>query len=362
MKNQLTKVSLFLLLFSNTCFSQYQYTQPKKLDDGWQTSDLKSKNIDSTRIYALFNQLHGEKHQVHSMLVFKNNELLVEEYFGDNAIDKPHDIRSVNKSIRAILLGIAIDKEIIKSVDDPISNYLKDLKPKKNLDPRKEQITIKDLITMSTGLECNDWDKNSKGQEDRVYKKSNWLQYTLDLPQVNDPGTVSNYCSMGTLILAKIIENASGMTLAEFAEKQLFKPLEITNIQWGHTSEKKIISAGKRLYMTSRDLGKIGQLILNNGIWDGRQVVSETWLNEMLSVKTTITGIPYGYLWWEIPIQTKEGSTISKTATGNGGQYIMVFPDSNIIAIFTGGAYNSPNDKLPFAIVKDIVLPAFDKK
>ena len=133
----------------------------------------------------------------------------------------------------------------------------------------------------------------------------------------------------------------------------------IENISWGHNSDKKVIASGKRLYMTPRDMAKIGKLILNKGQWDDTQVVSKTWIEEATTPKTKITGIDYGYLWWNIPFKVNEKTMISKTATGNGGQYIMVFLELDMVAVFTGGAYNSQEDKLPFAIMKDVFLPTF---
>ena len=352
---------IIIILFSSRLgWSQdlYEYHQPNSLNDGWKVSHLDSVGIEQTRFHQLFNQLMTGDHQLHSMLIIKNNALVLEEYFNEYDATKPHDLRSVTKSIRSLLLGIAIDKGYIDSIDDPISKYLKSPIPRKNLDQRKDDITIKHLITMSTGLDCNDWDKRSKGQEDAVYRKKDWLQFTLDLPMINDPGTVSTYCSMGVVIMAEIVSRASGMTISEFAKKFLFDPLDINNIEWNHTSNKQVISSAKRLYMTSRDLAKIGQLILNQGQWNGHQIVSSQWIQESTSPKTKITGMDYGYLWWNIPFPAQNKTIVSKTATGNGGQYIMVFPELDLVAIFTGGAYNSQEDKLPFAIVKDVVIPS----
>lgn len=361
MKN--TTISIILTLLISTITygqSSYTYSQPQKLTDGWETNNLKSQKIDTARIYQLFTQLRNGENKLHSVLLIKNNQLIIEEYFNDHSANQQHDLRSATKSIRSILLGIAIDKGYIANIDDPISKYLTNKVPTKNLDERKDKITIKHLLTMSTGLDCNDWDKKSKGQEDKVYRKEDWIQYTLDLPMANEPGTVSNYCSMGTVLLAEIIGQASGIPIDKFAEKYLFKPLGISNVSWEHTSKKEIIPSGKRLYMTSRDMAKIGQLVLNKGKWNDKQVVSEKWIEESTTPKIKITGIDYGYLWWNIPFEEKE--IISKVATGNGGQYILVFPKLDMVAVFTGGAYNSQEDKLPFAIIKDIFLPTFMNK
>jgi CubicO group peptidase (beta-lactamase class C family) len=135
--------------------------------------------------------------------------------------------------------------------------------------------------------------------------------------------------------------------------------LNITNVSWGHTSNKEVIPSGKRLYMTSRDMAKIGQLVLNEGEWLGSQVVSKKWINELTIPKTKITGIDYSFFWWNLTFNVNEQTMYSITATGNGGQYIIVIPKLNMLAVFTGGAYNSQEDKLPFAIMQKVFLPTF---
>ena len=320
-------------------------------------SSLVRLNPDTTMVGSMLRQLYREKHRLHSILLVKDDQIILESYFNGFSDSTKHDLRSVTKSIRSILVGIALDKGFIKSLDDPISIYLKPLEPQKNRDDRKDKITIRHLLTMSSGLDCNDWDSKSMGQEDKVYKKKDWLQYTLDLPMVQEPGTTSAYCSMGVVLLAEIISRASGLSIDQFAQTYLFSPLTIDNVVWGHTSNKEVIPSGKRLYMTPRDLAKVGQLILNHGIWEEKQIVSEAWVADSTAPKTKITGLDYGYLWWNIPLSAGEKTVKAITATGNGGQYVMVIPEMNMIAVFTGGAYNSQDDKLPFAIMQRVLLP-----
>ncbi|GAA0894675.1 serine hydrolase [Fulvivirga kasyanovii] len=356
-------VAIVIFVFIGiTAYSQndYVYNRPQQLNDGWDTANLRSQKIDTARIYRLFEQFQHENHKIHSVLVVKNDQLIVEEYFGKNTLDLQHDLRSVTKSITSILMGIAMDKGFIESIDDPVTKYIEQPKAEKEPDQRKGDITIRHLLTMSTGHDCNDWDKGSKGREDKVYRKSDWLQYFMDLPMVNDPGEVSNYCTMAQVLANEIITRASGMAIDKFAQTYLFDPLQIKNISWGHTSDKPVIPAAKRLYMIPRDMAKIGQLILNNGEWKGQQVVSKSWIEESTTPKTKITGIDYGFLWWNMPFQVNGNKTVAKLATGNGGQYIFIFPELSMVAVFTGGAYNSSDDKLPFAIVKDVLLPSFD--
>lgn len=362
---KIVKIILIFVAFNivSTIFSYaqniYNYTPPKQLNDGWRTMSLNSQSYDTTKVYQLFNQLKTGDHEIHSIVLVKDNQIVIEEYFSENTIEKQHDIRSATKSVTSLLMGIAIDRGIIGSLDDPITKYLK-YPLQKKIDREKGQITIQHLLTMSTGLDCNDWDKKSKGQEDKIYRKKNWLQYFMNLPLINEPGSVSNYCTMGQVLAMEIISQAAGMSIEAFAEQYLFKPMNITNISWGHTSKRNMAPSGKRLYMTSRDMAKIGQLVLNKGKWYESQLVSEEWVNKSISRHTQISGIDYGYLWWSIPFKINNRTTNSTVATGNGGQYIFIFPEFDLIIVFTGGAYNSQEDKLPFAIVKDVFLPTFE--
>lgn len=336
--------------------SNYTYSAPPSRQDGLETNDLNTLDVNSTLIYKLFNQLHQGPNKMHSVLLMKNSKLVIEEYLNGQTASQPHDLRSVSKSIISMLTGIALDKGYIDHIDDPISKYLKQPVPNKNLSPDKDKITIRHLLTMSAGWDCNDWDQHSKGQEDKVYKKKDWLQYTLDLSMVNEPGQVSNYCSMGVVLLTEIISQASDMTIQQFAKRYLFEPMGISNINWGHTLDKEVISSGKRLYLTSRDMVKIGMLILNKGRWNGIQLISSTWIEESTTAKTEITGVKYGYLWWSWPFKVGEKEISATIATGNGGQYIIILPAWDIVAVFTGGAYNSQEDKLAFAIMQDVLL------
>lgn len=356
---------LSLILFVNIVLlaqNEYQYSPPELLDDGWETADLRAQQIDTSRIYQLFNQLLHGGHKLHSVLLATDGRLIIEEYFDDQTVNTRHDLRSATKSITSILMGIAIEEGFIEDIDDPFSKYIQDPTVKKNPDGRKDNITLRHLLSMSSGLDCNDWDTDSKGQEDKVYRKDDWLQYFLDLPLINEPGTVSSYCTMGQVLATEVISRASGMTIDAFAAQYLFNPLNITNVSWGHTSkEKGILPSAKRLYMTSRDMAKIGQLVLNKGKWNEKQLVSEEWLKESTSEKTTINGRGYGFLWWKIPFQLEEKIVTSIAATGNGGQYILIIPEMELVAVFTGGAYNSQEDKLPFAIMQDIFLHTFSR-
>ena len=358
----LSRVFLFLSYFVILSIGHSQegkgYGVPTELEDGWKTADMESLGFDLTRIDQVFEKLHTDPHKIDGVLAIYKGNLVLENYFNSYSAKTHHDLRSVTKSITALLVGIALQQGYIGSIEDPISSYL-DKKPKKNTDPRKDQITIRHLLTMSAGWECDDWNPKSAGQEDRVYRKKDWVQYTLDLPMEHDPGTTSAYCSMGVVILKTILEKSSGMPIDAFAQKFLFDPLGITNPKWGHTSNKSVITAGKRLFLTPRQLAKVGQLVLDEGQWKDYQVVPKSWIVDATSKHSAITNIAYGYLWWRLPF--RQGNTIIESilATGNGGQYIMVFKELDLVFVFTGSAFNSDADKIPFAFVNDILLPTF---
>ncbi|WP_176723360.1 serine hydrolase domain-containing protein [Roseivirga misakiensis] len=356
------QIALFLVFSFYTSLAlgqaDYQYDVPEFLNDDWKVNSLQSQNINASLYEQFINAMNKEDHELHSMLLIKNNELIFEKYFGEHSVDKQHDLRSVTKSITSLILGIAIEKEYVQSLDDPISRYLGEFDNPKNPDPRKNQITIRDFLTMSSGLECNDWDPKSKGQEDKMYKKKDWIQFMANLPMLHDPGEISTYCTGGTILIAEIIERTSGLSLPDFAQKHLFEPMGIENLSWGHTNKKTVISSGQRLNMTSRDMAKLGQLILNKGTWMGKELIPAYWIEELATPKTKITGLNYSYLWWQLPFTKNGVLEPSICATGNGGQYILTFPELDLVAIFTGGAYNSPKDKLPFTVVNRIILPS----
>jgi len=338
----------------------YQYKVPLGTNDGWPVAALPPQQIDTGRVFGFMRSFVKEDHQLSSMLFIQNGVLMLEEYFNDTDREDLNDLRSATKSIRSLLVGIALEKGYIQSLDEPILNYLEDLEDTTQLDPAKREITVRDLLLMSPGFDCNDWDQQSAGQEDRIYKKNDWLRYIMQLPMQYTPGDTSLYCSAATILTAEIVSRASGMTVEDFADQYLFAPLEIYRYEWGHTSRRNVPESARRLYMRSRDFAKIGQLVLDSGRWNGQQVVAKDWIEESTRKQTTITGIDYGYLWWRIPFQAEGERVEAIEAMGNGGQYLMLFPDQEVLLVFNGTAFNSEEDKLPFSIVSQVFLPALE--
>ena len=355
-------IALLLFLINGSGIlaqSAYDYQIPIAMGDGWTVSHLTDQSVDPVPIQRFLLSIPANKnHNLHSLLLVKDDHLILEHYFEDNHATTQHDLRSVTKSITSLLLGIAVDKDFIKSIDDPILKYLPAYKILKNDDPEKQNITIRHLITMSSGLECNDWDKKSKGQEDKMYKKKDWVKFILDLPMSTNPGDTSLYCTGGVVVLGEIISYASGQNLDAFAHTNLFEPLGISNYKWSYIKKSDKVDSGGHLYMTPRDMAKIGQLILNKGVWKNKRIVSAGWIDESTRIHTHISHVNYGFLWWRIPFSMGQYKIESICATGNGGQYIIIVPELNLVSVFTGGNYNSEKSQIPLAIFQKVILAA----
>lgn len=338
----------------------YVYQQPQQLADGLPVQSLKQQRMDTTLFYKFFNQLPpAKKHNLSSMLLLRHDSLVLEQYFGNYNLTRAHDLRSATKSITSLLAGIAIDQGFIRSIDDPIHLYLKEYAAVQT--PDKDDITIRNLLTMSSGLDCNDRQPSSPGNEEKMYKKNDWNQFILNLPVVREPGDSSLYCTGGVVVLGQVIQNASGMKLDAFADKYLFQPLGITGYQWQYFNDRKDVDSGGHLYLKPRDMAKIGLLVANKGRWKQQQVVSARWIEQSTAKQTQVDQIDYGFLWWRFPFQVNGKTVEAVTASGNGGQTIFIFPSLSVVAVFTGENYNSSNAKLPFDIVTKVILPSLPK-
>jgi len=259
-----------------------------------------------------------------------------------------------------LLLGIAIDKGLIGDTSDPALGYLTkaypDLRPSA---PSLDKITLAHLLTMSSGLECDDRDRKSKGQEDRMYRKKDWVRYFFELPSVNPPGAISHYCTGGVVALGRVIAEASGLTVPEFARRHLFGPLSFKGERWSLFDRDRQTDTGGHLYLRPRDLAKIGQLVLQQGQWRGEQLVSAEWLQRSTREQTRIDGgRAYGYLWWIGGAQTKDQNFNFIFSSGNGGQFLFILPHPELVVVFTGGNYNSPKAGLPIQLLGNYVVPS----
>jgi CubicO group peptidase (beta-lactamase class C family) len=274
--------------------------------------------------------------------------------------ESKHDLRSATKSVISLLFGIMLDRKLIKDVDEPVIDWFPEYSDLRT--PEKQRISLRHLLTMSAGLEWNEYVPFSdpKNSEMRMIAAADQYRYVLEQPVVVPGGRVWNYISGGTLLLEAVIAKAAGGALDDVAREFLFEPLGITDFAWTKNSRSGILEVGG-LRLRSRDLVKIGQLVVNGGIWNGRQIVSEKWVKESTAAHIGPTDLLhfYGYQWWlgRSLVERREVPWIC--ATGHGGQRIYAVPALDLVVVFTAGLYAAPNlNQLPLRIFNRYVLGA----
>jgi CubicO group peptidase (beta-lactamase class C family) len=293
---------------------------------------------------------------VDSLVVVRHGKLVAEGYFNGYGPETLHDLRSTGKSFTSALAGIAIGQQLF-ALDDPIASLIPQFDRHANMDARKRAITIRNLLDMRSGLECNDWNSASRGNEERMYETRDWVGYILDLPMANDPGAVASYCTGGAVVLGHVIAGRSGMALDAYAVAYLFAPLGIQQTSWRRSPDGSATGGGG-LKLRPRDAAKFGRLYLDGGVWNGVRVVPGDWVARSQERVTTLNNDGYGLLWWKRSFARPGGMVESFFTSGNGGNFIFVFPALDLVAVFTGSNYNSPGTNLPFEIVGSFVLPA----
>jgi CubicO group peptidase (beta-lactamase class C family) len=313
----------------------------------------------------------GEYPNIDSIVLSENGRVIYEKYFNGLTQDSVNDTRSSFKSITSLLMGIAIDKGFIKRVDQKVYSFFPEYESYSNWDSRKANMTIRDLLEMKSGYDCEEWD-DTKDCEEKMMASDDWVKFSLDLPMSHDPGTVWAYSSSNAMVLGGIIAGASKMPISEFADKFLFQPLGIKQYRWTKDPRGHGMTAGS-FYMLPSDMLKIGELVLNKGFWRGKRIVSGKWIEEAIrpitkienfsnvKISRTESAIPeptyYGYTWYNEEMRTNTFKHNVVFASGNGGQYIMIISDLKLVAVFTGHSYNSWKSKLPFEVLIKYVLP-----
>ena len=274
--------------------------------------------------------------------------------------DTPPDLRSATKSITALLVGIAIDRELLPSVQARAVDYLPEYARAFEHDPAKAAITIEDLLTMRSGLDCDDWDPKSPGHEDTMYRRRDWIAFWISRDSVAEPGSRFRYCTGNVIALGKILAQATGQPVDAFAREMLFEPLGITDARWERWNRRREIDSGGHLHLSPDDLLKIGRLVLARGEWNGTRLVSEAWMDAMTQEHTAIPDRPqrYGYLWWLDHTRLPQlPRTRLQMAWGNGGTFLIVLPEIGRVAVFTGERYNRPEALEPMFWMRDRLLP-----
>ncbi len=329
---------------SRTPNAPYTYSPPAPQDDGWPVADAREMGIDPAGLEALVEAINAiEQTGVrapypHAIIVARHGQLIFEEYFHGADADVRHDTRSSSKSLSTTMVGVMMEAGAPISPGDSVAEVLGE--PNGD-DPRAAALTIEHLMTMSSGLDCDDGDTNSPGNEDVMQNQTtepDWYRYTLDLDFVRDPGTEAVYCSAGLNLLGAALSAATGEWGPTLVDEYLAQPL-----QWGmyHMNLMPTGEAyfGGGLHIAARDFMKLGQLMLNDGVWNGERILPAGWAAAATTPYFPMNSQHYGYGWWLIDYPYDGGSVEAFYSGGNGGQMVINVPALDLVVMVNAGNY-----------------------
>ncbi len=339
---------------------------PEALDDGWPTAAPSEAGVRLGPIRDLVRAVvEGEMALTHSVLVARRGKLVVEEYFYDFDRETWHDMRSASKTVTSTLIGLAVQEGHIEGSRATALQFFPKYRRYANWDERKAEITVRDLLTMSSGLDANDSDPNSVAAEGRYQSQTrqpDWIMLALDAPMIAEPGSQPLYGGANPLILGGILAEAVEEPVEWFAHRTLLGPLGIEHYKF-FMDPTGIVYMGGGLHLRPRDTAKYGQLYLDGGVWQGRRILTEEWVRESWGKYGRLApldrnGHQYGYLWWHHQYQVGDQTIETVEARGMGGQYIFVVPSLELVAVITSGNYRTGKTRQPEELLRRFILPA----
>jgi CubicO group peptidase (beta-lactamase class C family) len=387
---QVSSLTLVTLIFLAGCRAeQSAIPWPEEI---WATSTPAAEGINSEAIESLVVDLEsGEYGLVDAFMLIRNGKVVADyrfthdyaaigsEYDTTNHqynYDHPdwhpylrdtdlHTLQSVTKSITSIALGIAIDKKLLGGVDTPVMPFFETYSPYVT-DARKESTTLEDFLTMRSGIQWNTEGAYGSGihSTDLLEASDEWIRFVLDQPTDTTPGSRYEYNDGVSVLLGKIMREATGKRMDEWAQEHLFKPIGIEDFYWKITPDGEADTEGG-LYLTTEDLARIGYLLLRGGEWNGLQVVSSEWVEA--STAAVVADIApendrpdagYGYQWW-IP-DAENGVTQVFAGNGYGGQFLLVSPAHDIVAVFNGWNIHGGGNRSTWRALQERILPHVD--
>jgi CubicO group peptidase (beta-lactamase class C family) len=346
----------------------YDGQAPERTNDGWQTASAAAADVGVDPLRDMIAAVAaGDLPSTHAILIARSGKLVFEQYFYGYDRDTLHDMRSASKSITSALVGLAVDRGLLDGADSLVLPLFPQYRGYDHWSAAKARIRIRNLLTMSSGLDANDADAESAAAEDNYQSQTerpDWIKLALDAPMVAEPGAHVVYGSANPMLLGGILANVAGDRVEWFADAALFAPLGIHSYRI-YLDPTGVPYMGGGMHLRPRDMLKFGQLYLDGGLWQGRRVLSEGWIRQSFGAYGRLeplerNGNEYGYLWWH-EVYTSDGKSIASIeARGNGGQYIFVLPELDTVVVITSGNYRGGLEmtRQPQRIFRRYILPA----
>lgn len=308
------------------------------------TATLEEAGFNRDSIETLINLIYETPHKdFRGLVVIKDNRLVIEEHFNTYMWNTIHDVRSAGKSVTTLLLGIAMKEGLIKSLDQSIYSLFS---PSKNpsINPEYKKIKLRDVLDMASGLDADSDNWRTPGQASNWISLGDWKEYVLNIPLKRTPGKRFVYADVHPLLIGLAIEEASGMSLKDYAQQKLFDPLGIKQMYW-FTNEANQTGAAGNLYLTTLDFAKLGLLITNEGKWNNKQIIDTDYIQAIIDTKRPLPSDwgsfadSYGMFWYKSS-RTFAGEKMDFLfASGLGGNHLLVIPEKEIIIAVTASAY-----------------------
>jgi CubicO group peptidase (beta-lactamase class C family) len=344
---------------------RYAYSAPLQLDDGWPVASVEDVGISRAGIEKFVQMLIDmamdsiSTSQIHSLLIARHGKLVVEEYFHGYHRDKPHDTRSASKSWTSVLLGAAMQAGVPIGLNTPVYQTMLGSLPR-TLDPRKRAMTLEHLISMTAGYDCGP--ANSPGNEGVMQSQTtepDWYRYTMNVPLVTAPGDTVVYCDSEPNLAGGVLRKIAGEPLPELFYRLVAQPLQMTNYYLQLSPTGEAYGGGGHRF-PPRDFMKLAQLMVNDGKWNGKQIIGQEWARQSGAPLRNLSRVQqYGWLWNSLEYPYKEGTVRAFFAGGNGGQIFMGIRELGLVIAFTGGNYNDQILFVPQRVfVPEYILPA----
>lgn len=356
--------------------------RPAQTGDGWLVASPIEAGLDERPLIEAIERIrHGDFNEIHSLLIVRNGRLVLEEYgrgrmYDSHSVrpdhlgpvidfhrDRKHIVHSVSKSYLSTLIGIAVREGYISSADASLLGYFPEIASID--DPRKAEITLQHTMSMVSGLQWNEWEVAALDFQNndamRFQRALSPPGYFFGKALMHEPGTFFYYNTAGFQMLGEVLRRATGMRVDQFAARYLFEPLGVTDFDWPQFEHELVYIVGD-LFLKPRDMARLGQLVLQHGEWQARQIVPAAWLDQATAslVSVAHTGFKgyqsYGLYWWSKVFHVAGQAVRCIHAEGLAGQAIMVCPSLELVIVVTSGNYNRP--ELEHALVADFVLPA----